>query len=94
MGKKVTEAPKVVTQMPNLETVFQELLDAIRADVDALRSRMPPGSEGLADKIIAVVQEAISSLSPTTLKAALLADILNLLREGKGPAPHDPTELA
>ena len=79
--------------MENLETVFQELADELRAEIERFRDRLPPGAEGLADKLQSIIMEKVGSLSPAMLKAALLADLLTLFATQKGPAPHDPTEL-
>lgn len=81
-------------EIPETQAAYQELLKEILAKIAAFEARFPEGSAGLADKVRAIVIDAVNGISPDVFKVKFIADVMALWAAGKGPAPHDPTELA
>ena len=83
-----------VAELPETRTAFEELLAVILAEIAEFKSRFPEETAGFWDKVQSIVVEKVQGFSAESLKAAFISDVMNLVKSGKGPAPHDPTELA
>jgi hypothetical protein len=79
--------------LPNVSAGLDEIVKDIVAAIEKFRAEHPEVG-GLADKLESIVRDKVGSINPDLLKALLFADLMNLVTNMKGPAPHDPTELA
>ena len=83
-----------VPELPETRSAFEELLKVILEEIAAFKARFPEETAGFWDKVQSIVVERVQGFSAESLKAAFISDVMNLVKSGKGPAPHDPTELA
>lgn len=79
--------------LPNLAAGLDEVVKDIISAIEKFASDHPEVG-GLKDKLEAIVRDRVSTVNPDMLRALFLADMLNLVQNMKGPAPHDPTEDA
>lgn len=87
-------AAQAAPTAPELSAILAELKATVERDIAALRLKLPEGAGAELDKVAAVIRDALATVNPETLKQALMADLMLLIQSGKGPAPHDPSELA
>lgn len=77
------------------QDAVRALVDSILAAFKAANDRLPEGLR--ADPFVVenvLNQEFDKRVNFTAWKAVAVAEFIALMKSGKGPAPHDPTELA
>jgi hypothetical protein len=93
---RAVEAAEVIPAPPPFPAItakILELLERYRAEVEALRGRLPAETQPSIDQLLAIANELIQAGDMANIRAALV-EALAAIVAGSGPVEHDPVHHA
>ena len=71
-----------------------ELVEAALAAYEAIKAKLPAGVTVSDEQIVALVSRTLSSVNTIELVAAIQADLVALVKKGRGPVKHAAVDVA